>query len=425
MVESYVENSTLAPKRQAFQAMIVRANESLTVDGVAKLSQYAYDGLPILFSGGLPSYFASYNESGSQYVNATLAAMTSLSNVHIVPYENLASILGALSIEPRARVDANSTWYTSWREDKVAGVDYVIIYNDAAEASAGQGNSVGNITFASTGQPFSFDAWTGEITPILKYYKDSRSITIPIQLAGNQSIIIGFRQNAGAHPIYFNNLPADVWTSVLAGSSTVVAKSRCNSLITDVELSNGTSLSFPPASLDFASFSLLNWSLTIESWSAPSDIFSQKTVITNSSYTIPSLISWDNVSPELRNVSGRGYYTTTFTWPPSSLSSSTPYGATIVLPPIQHTARLFLNNHQLPPLDITHPVGDIGPYLKTGVNRVEIVVSTPLGNALRPVWDSLMTSGNTAASAITLPDEIEYGLVGEVTVVPYWGIEIW
>jgi hypothetical protein len=34
--------------------MVVRANDSLTIAGVAKLVEFAHAGLPIIFSGGIP-----------------------------------------------------------------------------------------------------------------------------------------------------------------------------------------------------------------------------------------------------------------------------------------------------------------------------------------------------------------------------------
>ena len=70
--EAVVENKTFAPERQAFKALVVRANESLTVDGAAKLLEYAQGGLPILFPGGTPTRFLGANETGALFVNQTL-----------------------------------------------------------------------------------------------------------------------------------------------------------------------------------------------------------------------------------------------------------------------------------------------------------------------------------------------------------------
>ena len=51
---AFVANGQLAPDAQSFSAFVVRANDSLTVDGVEKLAEFANAGLPIVFSGGVP-----------------------------------------------------------------------------------------------------------------------------------------------------------------------------------------------------------------------------------------------------------------------------------------------------------------------------------------------------------------------------------
>lgn len=60
--------------------------------------------------------------------------------------------------------------------------------------------------------------------------------------------------------------------------------------------------------------------------------------------------------------------------------------------------------------------------LVDGVNTVEVLVATTLGNAMRPVWFELKTSGTGTGSpgaGGVLPPVVGYGLIGEVTVVPY------
>jgi hypothetical protein len=106
---AYVANGTPAPEVQAFKALVLRANESLTVEGVSKLTEFAHAGLPILFAGGVPTYFISYNTTSAQSANSTMTSLLALINVHIVPSTNLASSLEFLGIYPRAHVSANAT----------------------------------------------------------------------------------------------------------------------------------------------------------------------------------------------------------------------------------------------------------------------------------------------------------------------------
>ncbi|KAK4540371.1 hypothetical protein LTR36_009228 [Oleoguttula mirabilis] len=123
--QASVANCIFAPERQAFKAMVVRANDSMTVQGATKLVEYAHAGLSILLSGGLSTYLVSFNTSGDAYVNETLTSLVSLANVHVVPYDGLAASVAALRIMPLTKVDPTNTY---WRRDDVAKADYVFVY---------------------------------------------------------------------------------------------------------------------------------------------------------------------------------------------------------------------------------------------------------------------------------------------------------
>lgn len=116
--DAFVQDKVLAPDRQAFKALIVHVNDSMTVPGVAKIVEYAHGGLPIVFSGALPTYLASFNASGEVYMKKALQSIKSVSNVHFVPYQELSSVLFHLKLNPRTKVKADRIWYTYWRYDE-------------------------------------------------------------------------------------------------------------------------------------------------------------------------------------------------------------------------------------------------------------------------------------------------------------------
>lgn len=411
-----VVNATLAPERQAFKAIVVRANDTMTASGVAKLAQFALQGLPVFFSGGIPSNISGANETARIYVNTTLDQLISLSNVHLVSYDYLAQSILSSSIQPRTAITANTTWYTYWREDTVDSIDYVYIYNDATGLPRGSGYSTGSITFDSIGVPFTYDAWTGSVTPILSFTQTASTTTIPLQLAGNQTMIIGLHRSQSTFEpqTHIIDSPAHNTFSFSGQSICVFPGSPARTLT----LSNGTTISFSTTTAE--TVTLGPWNLILESWTRPSNLFSIDTIATktNTTYNLPSLLPWSSISSSLQNVSGRGYYSTSFTWPPSSPAS----GAFIDLGAIVHSVRVWVNGHVLPPLDVTAAKADIGKFLVEGINEVEVVVASPLGNALRAVWDELLASGQAPAAAV--PGVAEYGLVGDVRIVPYMSYEI-
>ncbi|KAI5261087.1 hypothetical protein E4T47_09525 [Aureobasidium subglaciale] len=414
-------NGVLAPTRQSFKAIIVRGNDTLTASGVFRLAEWARQGLPVVFSGGIPSNFSGTTTVPLSTINSTLAGLLKLKNVHSVPYDNLAKSLLAIGIIPRTAVSkdkvSNTTWFTNWREDTNASTSYVFIYNDATGLSRGSGASTGNITFEVFGTPYFYDAWTGAKTPIVNYQQYMNATTVPITLAGNQTTILAFERVA-IHAKSFVHVEHSLEQidtishgkyMINSGHQTCTAK-----------LSNGSTITLPTSTM--TPVILKNWTLIVESWTAPSNLYDvEGTVRTNTTYTLTSLVPWNQIpNANLSHVSGRGYYSTSFTWPPTS--SSKPTGAELNLGSIIHTARAYLNGILLPPLDVTDARADLTPYLRNGVNELEVVVATPYGNALGLVWDSLRSYGDKPGAPA--PRVAEYGLVGEVSVTPFVGVRL-
>lgn len=388
---------------------------------MTKLAEYALAGLPLIFFGGLPSKFDGYDQPGYASANATISRLTSLKNVHVTsPSESLADFLASINIAPRTSVSANGTWYTYWRAG--SSIDYIYVYNDASGLPLGQGYSTGSITFESTGVPYTYDAWTGEISPVVVYKRTATHTTIPLELAGEQTTIIAFKHSS-SRPFYVQSLPASAAGSSSSSSSMSILTTANQAGL--VVLSNGTQINLPSASV--SSFVLTNWSLTVESWTAPSNLYDLNPVASRfnlSTFTnLQSLEPWYGISSSLTNVSGRGYYSTEFQWPSTNTLNTDGFsteGAFIDLGAIVHTVRVIINGHTIPPLDITWARVDISKYLVKGSNSVEVVVSTPLGNGLRAIWDSIVSSGKSAMSQVADPPGVaDYGLVFPVQIIPY------
>ncbi|KAL9067682.1 MAG: hypothetical protein Q9157_006735 [Trypethelium eluteriae] len=404
---AYVANGVLAPENQAFKAMVIRANDSMTVDGTLGIAGLAQNGLPIIFTGGIPTYVAQYEPlNGTQWVGQILNSLTSLPNVHVVPYEGLADAVSSLGIEPLTSIKSNGSWFTYWRRDDLVGADYVFVYNDATGAGLGNGYSEGSIKFASTGTPYVLDAWTGDQILIQNYTRSNASTTIPFQLAGNQSVIVAF---------------ADANSTISCASShSNLTTGPC----TPATVVNDPSRPLPPPSS--SSLDLTDWTLVVEHWDPPtdlSDITPNATIKHNTTHQLTSLMPWASIPGLGANVSGRGYYTTTFTSPITNTSttagSHSSSGVYIDFGAIYHTIRVSINGRPLPPLDPTWAKADISSYLVSGENMVEAVVSTPLLNVLRPIWGELLSSGagvNVPAAGLPIQD---YGLQRPVVVVPY------
>ncbi|KAJ6028025.1 secreted protein [Penicillium herquei] len=413
--EAFVSSGVFAPNRQAFKALVVRSNESLTDFGVEKLVDYAHAGLPIIFPGGLPSNFSGYNPAAAAKAVQSLKGIKSLKNVHLVPSDGLANTLESLNILPRSSTKVDGIWYTLWREDTANAMSYIYVYNDATDLSFDESKTSGTISFETTGVPFFYDAWSGEVTRITTYYQSKTHTTIPLELAGNQSIIVGFDRNSES-TIHIEDTTTPILPTTNSSQSLTVLRTY-DSKSRDFNLSNGKTVSLSPMSTD--SFNLSNWNLTIESWTPLPDLYdAEGQTRKNETFQISSLVPWNQISSSLRNVSGIGYYETSFNWSPSSTANVS--GAFIDLGPITHTVSVTINGQQLPTLDITWARRDIGQFLRKGKNTVQVTVSTTLGNGLRTYWDVIETSGKLASAVeADPPSEADYGLTYPVKIVPY------
>jgi hypothetical protein len=422
--EAQVENGILAPEGPAYKAMVVNSNSTnVTLASIQTLASYAQNGLSIILAGGKPGYFASSNSSEYTAFESSLAALMNTKNVYSVEAGGVASKLDALGLRPNVKVETNGTWYTTFHVDSENGLVYVSIFADLT-------SSTGTIEVATTGVPYFFNTWTGEQSPVLAYTKSEDSITIPLSLVGNQTVLIAISSKPipGIDtPGYsITSIPACVAGHTYSSSRGLALHVTASSTAQSVNLSTGQSLSLNTNSVA-EPFTLSNWTLIAQHWAAPSNI-SDAAVIAdkfNATLTLPALVSWKDI-PSLANVSGVGYYSATFAWPPSANAIAD--GAYIVFPPVLHALRVRINGRPLPPLDFTAPKADISSYLHQGVTLVEALVPTTMWNYLRSIFGDLEDAGSSPLlvelTGGSLPGLTDNGLVGTVSVVPYEAVVV-
>jgi hypothetical protein len=412
--KAVVRNNIFAPDAQEAKVLIIRGNDTLTPEGVQYLATYAKNGLPIVISGGLPSMYASGNQTEVSKARTTLNSLLSYSNVYQVPLEELAVSIKSIGIRPRVQIQSNGSWFSRWRESS-SGDIYVWIYNDGTD-------STGNLTFATTRTPYLLDAWTGREEPFLKYTTTEESTTLAFILKKHETRIIKFTNQTLLRHITASP-DAVLGFNVSSSGSSIQAKIAYSSSLSSVSTSSGTSQTFDTTDVQKA-YNISNWSLVVEHWGPPDHLYDLDMDAKKENLTVlnlgPSLASWKDLG--LVNVSGIGFYNTTFDWKlPSNHSTG---GAYLVLPPVSDGVVGTLNGKSLPAFDITNPTVDIGSFLQTGKNVLELKVSSTLKNSLRPIWDSLETAGGGVASSWSTLANLgfglqHYGLIGEVRIVPY------
>ncbi|GMG27934.1 unnamed protein product [Aspergillus oryzae] len=344
--------------------MILRGNDTLTVAGLKALVKYAKSGLPIILSGGLSSTWASNDEQAILQSEKALKSILDLDNVHQVPYGGLIDIIKK-----------------NWHYSDV----YVYVYNDGDF-------STGSISFQATGSPFALDAWTGEETPITEYSVSQGRTNISFSLKSTETRIVKFSASRKSA----NNESHVIWSSdsvlgYYVDSGKVWAKAAASDSATSVKLSSGKTVTLDQQGQ--SQISLGNWSVVLEQWLPPDNLYDVETVANKKNVSLSvsgfSLSSWKDLG--YQNSSG---------------------------------VAISINGNEVPVIDITNPTTDVSTYLVQGDNTVVITVSSTLHNGLMPIWDQLLTGGAAPSLNYSALEDMvfqpqEYGILGEVRVVPY------
>jgi hypothetical protein len=415
---AYVQDGSFAPTRQAFKALIIRGNDTMTISGAEYLFKYANEGLPIIVSGGLPTTYDTAS-NGTAAAITSLQRILSLPNVQQIGNEGVGEVVKSLGITPRTKVNTTGTWYTRWRET-TDGDTYVYIFNNGED-------SEGTISFNNTFSPTILNAWTGSEKPVLQYSIKGSYTTIPFTLKHRETTIIHFSPSNSP----LTHITSTEGSVIVVGSiqnetsSEMGAKVAYASSPGSITLSTGAQIILNESTSISPSYALQNWTLVVESWTSPSDVYdlTPQATKTNITVSLPSststLSSWTTFS-ELADVSGVGYYTTAFLFSPASSS-----GAILQLPPISHGVVGYLNGRALPAFDITNPMLDLADYLQDGTNELLLKVSSTLFNALRPIYAAIETEGGGPSlnlevlETLGYGDAQDYGIIGDVSIIPY------
>ena len=370
-------------------------------------------------SGGDPSYYMTDKASDKANFTRAISSLKGTENVYSVANGEIADKLSSLGLDPQIRVQSSGTWYTTWRESMHGNMHFAFIFNDG-EASTG------HIEVSSGRRPYFFHMWTGDVNPVINYHEANDKIVVPLHLESNQTALIGFKEEIRDS---FNPIPhaIQVPSTVLGYNYSAtspqlidlhVAAGRIDMPLVLPTSRNYSAFRGPTAA---SSFPISNWSLTAEHWAAPSNISDASLVASkyNTTHQLSSLASWTEI-PGLANVSGVGYYSASFGWPPCMGSAD---GAYIIFPRIPHALRLRINGKELPPLDYNAPRVNIGPYMKQGQNEILAIVPTTMWNYLRSIFDQIKMSALppliTIADPDPLPGLVQNGLVGTIKIVPY------
>lgn len=394
-----VTNKRLDATGPAYKAIVVDTESTMPAATVDRFTEYAEDGLPIIFVGETPTAGAYTTDPA---IAGDVAALLTHPNVTRVPdTSSVPAALAALGVAPDASYDEPATLLSLHRRTPDADLYHLYNYGDASTwpAAKAMADVSTTVTLQGRGRPYLLDAWTGEITPIAEYRTNAGSVTLDLEVGRNDSVIVALAGEgfAGTTPTPVSVLDTDLRLTYDRTGGLVATSTTAGSVA--VPLSNGQAPTVHFGAVPGAR-ALDTWNLNAERWTKGTTP-ATSTRTTLGVGTLTDLRPWNQI-PGLETASGIGTYTTHVDL---DAGWSDGVGAVLDLGQVTDSYTITVNGTALT-TNQNDPTIDVGPYLQAGRNELVVEVATTLFNAWIDEYDLVKKSS-------------DYGLMGPVTLTPY------
>lgn len=314
----------------SYRVLVLPALDAIDLEVAGKLKEFAGGGLPIVFTGQVPSRAEGRlnNAEHTQRVQSTMQSLRGVANVYFAADIAEAVAMLRKAANPNIRFQGQALPFI---QKRVGKLNTFFVRNPW---DAGQHLIAG---FEAEGDPELWDAWTGKTAPIANYRRKNGWVEVELDLEPMASALIVFDPDG-------------------ASQAAQAAPTRRNAmrghLIRAEELGSG------------------GWKLTVQGL-APSG----KTAVVQRN--LPRLIDW-SLDSDLRGLSGRGVYTTSFT------AAATAAGQRLVLDlgDVKDVAEVRVNGKQAATLLLRPYVTDITDLVTPGENLLEVTITNTLFNSM-------------------------------------------
>jgi hypothetical protein len=377
------EDGGLFGDRSDHAALLLNDQRTLSVATAERLRDLAREGLRIFVVGGLPTATTGAKPGGAALAGVVEQLLAQPSVAHVAYEADLPAALEAAGIRPTVTPEEPTAALGLVRRE-ADGVSYDFVHNRSGETFAQ------DLTLAGSGKPYLLDTWTGEITPIAEYTTGAGTVTVPVEIAPYDKVVVALAGTAAA--------PAPA-PSVHAVSSTgdVRADGQALTLRAGADgqyvtrLSNGASRTTAVSGLA-AGRALDAWSLGAQTWT-PGDqqwttVKTDQPAVSLTAREDGTLPSWRDVTApvDLSQSSGIGTYTTTVDLPASWKPATD--GAYLSLGAVLDSASVTVNGTAVPVNQGARDRIDLGKSLRPGANTIVVRVATTMFNAVRKSGDS-------------------------------------
>ena len=335
ILKSKVENGKLiSPGGAEFSVLVLPQQESISAELASQFAAFAGQGLPMVFMGDVPATEPSIVDgqlTEKPGPNPLQNVLTN-GNVHVAPdAKGVAKILEA-SVAPNLNFDGQPL---SFIEKRIGKLDCFFLRNARETAN----KTV--LEFHAAGTPEIWNPWTGDTNPIAHFDRTGSTVRVPVDVDPYGSVLVVFDPDGTPA-----GKPVDISAAAQPESQIAVGQKGWN--FHGVGIGPGSK----PEVVDMK---------------------------------LPSLEDWTMID-QLKNFSGRGQYTTTFTVPAALLASHHPI--VLNLGDVKDVAEININGKPGPQLLVEPYKADVTSLLHNGENTLQITVVNDLFNALTALGPS-------------------------------------
>lgn len=439
------EDGEVDPDGVSYQALIVW-QEEFPAEAAQKLLEYVKQGVKVLIVEGAAQY-TPWNDGKDEELTALMEELRQSENVMTIASESeAAQALAELGVQPRTEFEeANQALMTVFRADDDAAYMFVCNYTQAKETTVEENADLQegetylrhydestavdietSISVEGSYVPYEIDTWTGEAVRVADYFIEDGRTVIPVALDSGDSALYAFKPVEEDTNVTIVSTTADE-TTTIDGSLAIRAFTTGSY---ETTLSDGTTVNSDITVNDVINLKEANWKLTVEDWK-PGELLTrteEKEGYTTVEYTyatsketidaeLDELKTWNNIEEIGVEVSGVGYYSTTFVLPEGFTAEN---GAYLDLGTLESSVKVTINGKDAADVNINRARVDISDLLQDGENTLEIRLSTTLTNRVLSL--GLQPAGVADLFGWQFPLYVngyhEYGLK-EVDLIPY------
>lgn len=414
-----IQDGQLSIGSNRYRALVVADTAAIPWELAVKIPEFVKAGLPVIFTGEVPfrstGLFAF--ETRDNFVRNEFAVLfgSTLEQVKnsdrfqagkalfIAESAQLANELGkAFSIDADVVLSSHKGTISTVHR-KVGKGDFYFLTN------SGDVPLETSVTFAhETRNPELWDLWDGTVKVAPIYQKGCDGITLPVRLEAGAALVIGFETEASFLHVEKTTLAGVERNGdgILSGRAPVPGSYEVwygNGSRTVVRVGDRLPLVSP--------IYLQSWELNVQE----SELFGP---VLSRTIQMDKLTDWALLK-ELKNFSGKGIYSTVVTIPDGYLADGV--GVELELGRVNDACTVSINGKVVASL----PAGTIrinaAPYLHSGGNRIEVIVTNTLRNRLM----GLAADGIGYYKPLLLnPRPAPSGLLGPVLLVPHYRVEL-